>query len=189
MSTANSDKTKKIAIIFGSPNNQGNTAKLLDLFLSFCPNDTQAKLLCAYDLTINPCFGCDYCKTNGVCCQKKDSFAEIEQAIRESDIFIIATPIYFLGFPAPLKQVFDRFQAYFYHPPFNEKKRRKAVLLTTSGSNDELGPKQMENSLRYLLDTINASLVDVVSVKNTDHSFMGNPAVCQKAANKLFSDE
>ena len=190
MSTVNSGKIKKSAIFFGSPNNRGNTAKLLDEFLRFCPENTQAKLLCAYDLKVEPCIGCDHCKKTGVCFRRKnDAFHEIEQAVYESDNFIIATPVYFLGVPAPLKQIFDRFQPYFYHRSFDGIKRRKAVLLTTSGSNDSVGPKQVELSAQYVLDTINVSLIETVSVKQTDRFFEVDLNVCRNAAKKLFSYE
>ncbi len=187
MNTANSGKVKKTAILFGSPNNQGNTAKLLDEFLRHCPENGQASLLCAYDLKILPCIGCDRCRMAGRCVHHgKDDFEKIGQMIEESDLFIIASPIYFLNLPAPLKQIFDRFQSYFYQRPFANRPVRKAVLLTTSGSGDSAGPEQTALTVKYALDAVNVSLVETVAVKNTDRHLEIDPELCKKAAQKLF---
>ncbi len=187
VNTVNNFKNKKAVIFFGSPNNHGNTAKLLDQFLHFCPENIEATLLCAYDLKINPCIGCDRCKQTGACFYgASDDFKQIEKAIRESDYIVIATPIYFLGFPAPLKQIFDRFQSYFYRKPLHEFPLKRAVLLTTSGSKDCTGPEQIETASKYILDTIHAELVKRISVKNTDRCFLVSSQICQEAAEILF---
>ena len=181
--------TKKCTILFGSPNNHGNTAKLLDEFLRFCPENVDGTLFCAYDLNVFPCIGCDVCKKTGNCFRKEsDDFHKISRSIAESDALVIAAPLYFLNYPAPLKTVFDRFQTFFYNRPFKERKSRKAVLLLTGGSGDELGPKYAKETARYVLDSINFSLVDTVVVKNTDRVLQIETSACQNAAKRLFEE-
>lgn len=186
MNTVNNVKVKKTAIFFGSPNNAGNTAKLLDAVLKHCPEGTEATLLCVFDLNVTPCNGCDCCKTNGQCVYTGDDFSLVDRTLRESERIIIATPTYFLGFPAPLKAVFDRFQAYFYNKPFQNAPVKKALLLTTGGSRDLVGPKHLAESSKRILDSIHAELVDVVSVTGTDKGFQIDENACKTAAEKLY---
>lgn len=186
MNTAN-NSNNHTAIFFGSPNNRGNTYRLLDAVLRHCPEDASADLICAYDLQIKPCYGCDSCKTLGRCVRNsRDDFSKIERILRRSNTIIIASPVYFQGFPAPLKQLFDRFQPYFYTKPFQNKPVRRALLLTTSGSGDSTGTTCLSESARRVLDTINATLVSTVSAQNTDHPWEPDLSRCSEAAELLF---
>lgn len=194
MSTAtrfrNSKMKHQLLILFGSPHNNGYTSRLLEAVLNYFPEDTQAELVCAYDLTIHPCTGCDGCKKQGRCARfPDDDFQKVADALERADWIIIASPIYFLGFPAPLKLIFDRFQPYYYHSlTAEQKKNRKALLLTTSGSNDESGIKIIQQMSKFILKSIDGTLVDTVSVKNTDTGFSVDESACHQAVNHMIFD-
>ena len=60
------------------------------------------------------------------------------------DIVVVATPVYGLSFPAPLKAVFDRTQQYYEayisrHIKHPFEKPKKGILLSVYGSNDKRG--------------------------------------------------
>lgn len=187
MTIANSS-SEKVAVFFGSPNTDGNTKRLLDCFLSFCPDSADVTLICCYDLNILPCAGCDLCRGSGNCVHaKEDDFEKICQVIASSDRFIIATPIYFLGFPGPMKTLFDRFQTFYHNHPYSGGKARRAVLLAAEGSADETGPRYLRTSLEWILKTINTELADTVILRSTDRGGTVNEEDCRRAALKLFA--
>ena len=166
MNTVNSNNNRT-AILFGSPNTEGYTYRLLDAVLQHCPAEAPADLICAYDLNIYPCYGCDGCKQTGYCVRSQsDDFAQVDRILHQSSRIILATPIYFLGFPAPLK----------------------ALLLTTSGSNDNVGVEQIAATSRRVLEPLHAELVSTLSVKNTDRTFTVDVTACKTAAGLLFQN-
>lgn len=103
---------KKAVILFASPHENGATKKLLDAFLSGLePEEWETTLFDVCKAPVKPCTACGYCqKTDGCAFHDLDDF---DAALRDSDLLVIASPVYNLTFPAQLKSVLDRFQRYF----------------------------------------------------------------------------
>lgn len=122
---------KNVVILFGSPNENGHTRKMVD-YLKKDLTGYNFFEFNAYNEMIKPCIGCDKCKVNGKCFL--DDFAKLEYFFKElnPEILVIASPIYNFGFPAPLKAIIDRFQPYYY-THFKEKNYKKAILLLSLG--------------------------------------------------------
>ena len=134
--TENFSNGLKVMALMGSPRKSGYTAKLLGTLLREFPKGTDIEIVNLYELSPVPCNACGYCKAvNG--CSKKD-LEEFFKKFETADVIIFATPIYFMGVPAPLKALIDRFQRY-YEARFRRnvkhpiEKRRKAALIVTSG--------------------------------------------------------
>ena len=105
----------EVLAINGSPHGgKGNTALILDPFLEGL-GDAGAcvELVCTRDLDINPCLGCFGCwiKTPGQCIQK-DDMAGLLPRLRQAEVWVFASPLYFDGPSAPLKNVMDRMTAF-----------------------------------------------------------------------------
>lgn len=99
---------KKVIILSGSPRKGGNSDLLCDEFMRGAieiGNEVTKINIC--DKNIAPCRGCYVCKDNGICIIK-DDMAELLQAIIESDVLILASPVYFYSINAQLKVVIDR---------------------------------------------------------------------------------
>ena len=183
-------KTQKNAVVlFGSPKDNGFTAQLLNKFLSEL-NEYKITIIDTYKENINPCTGCGICKLAESC--KYHDLDEFDYMLRTTDLLIVATPVYNLSFPAPLKSVFDRMQRYFSARFFQNKKppvekRKKAVLLLTSGSDDENGPQIIISQLKMIFTVLNASLDYTIIWKNTDKNTSINKLVptIDKIANLL----
>ena len=86
---------------------------------------------------------------------------------------MVASPVYGLGFPAPLKAVFDRCQQYFEAKcslgaanPI--PKPKSALFLAAFGSKDGRGVEMMREQLRYTFLLVNARLEKTVLAANTD---------------------
>ncbi|MCD6499673.1 MAG: flavodoxin family protein [Deltaproteobacteria bacterium] len=61
------------------------------------------------DLDVQPCVGCDDCRTTGRC-SIGDDMDGLYPLLRSSQVIIVASPIFFRGLPSSLKAVVDRCQ-------------------------------------------------------------------------------
>lgn len=163
---------KKLAlVIFGSPKKNGFTASLLNDFISEINDDYEIDVLNAYEKKISPCIDCGFCKSHDACIY--NDLDQFDLLLKSADLIIIATPIYNLSFPAPLKAVFDRMQRYF-EARFTRnikkpiEKHKDAVLIITSGSNSDEGFKIINKQLKLIFSIINASVIKEIFLKNTD---------------------
>ena len=87
-------------------------------------------------LNINPCRACYACwfKTSGKCVQKDDA-TKVMEKIRQADMLVIASPVYFYGLSAQLKAIIDRC-----HNPIRDtfKIKKTAILLVGAATLPEL---------------------------------------------------
>ena len=101
---------ERVLAILGSPRADGLSARMLDAFLTELPKGTAVTRISCYDRRPIPCDDCRYCYHREGCSKRDldDFYAELEEA----DLVVIATPVYHLSFPAPLKALIDRLQRY-----------------------------------------------------------------------------
>lgn len=172
-----------ILVLFGSPKKNGNTARATGaLMKGFRKTDT-VEIVHLYDLMPVPCNACGYCKASDGC-SKKD-LEVFWQKYENADAVVIATPIYNLSYPAPMKALFDRSQR-FYEAHFKRDvsesfvKPKKAVILVTAGDDSydgfEIIRKQTERSFSIMNTKVTGSLL----IKDTDMSVV-TPIDLQKA--------
>ncbi len=169
--TENFSNGLKVMALMGSPRKSGYTAKLLGTLLREFPKGTNIEIINLYELNPIPCNACGYCKAgNG--CSKKD-LEEFFKKFETADVIIFATPIYFMGVPAPMKALIDRFQRY-YEARFRRnvkhpiEKRRKAALIVTSGSDGEIGFEVVKHQLLQAFSVLNIELGGAMLARNTD---------------------
>lgn len=101
----------KFCVLMGSPRQEGNTAALLGPFLEECgAMGVETETIRLYDRAVNPCLGCMACQdvTDGPGCVQDDDFEEIFRAMADSDVIVLATPIYAFFCTAPMKALLDR---------------------------------------------------------------------------------
>jgi multimeric flavodoxin WrbA len=162
---------KLALVLFGSPRKNGYTARMLHTFEARIAPAYRIVRLNAYELRAEPCIGCGYCeKTEG--CRYRD-LDQLDSLLRSADLLVVATPVYNLSFPSPLKAIFDRMQRYFsarfsmgIRPPIS--KHKKAMLLLTCGADSDEGLKVISRQLQMTFTVINAELTQTVLWKNTD---------------------
>ena len=102
---------KKVLIISGSPNKNGNSALLCEEFKRGAEEaGNQVEKIFIREKKIGYCVACQFCKKNGVSgpCAIKDDMGEIIQKMKEADVIVMASPVYFYGIDAQLKTVIDR---------------------------------------------------------------------------------
>ena len=145
-----------ILILSGSPRKDGNTELLVDAFAKgAAERQHHVEIVSVRDYKVNPCLGCNACanerhesllsdgrvqpsvakgEANGICVQK-DDMAAIYEKMSQTDMLVIASPVYFYGISAQLKAVIDRF-----HNPIRDSFhiKKMALLLVGAASLPEL---------------------------------------------------
>lgn len=110
---------------------EGNTAMILNPFLdSMKESGCEVEVFYTRKLKIEPCIGDMSCwfKNPGICGQK-DDMQMLLPKIKEADVIVWASPVYYSGVTGPLKNLMDR------QLPINlqggRQKRQKIVLVST----------------------------------------------------------
>jgi len=122
-----------VLAINGSPHmDEGNTAKILNPFLEGLREaGANVELLYTGKLTIEPCSGDLSCWfVNPGTCAKDDDMQTILPKIKNADVIVWASPVYYAGITGPLKTLMDRqLPAHVMGQP--RLKAQKAVLVST----------------------------------------------------------
>ena len=87
----------KYTILMGSPNHDGNTAALLRPFLETNEElGVEQAVVWLYEKNIQPCTGCKNCQdvVGSLGCVHNDDFEALYHQILDSDLLVLATPIY-----------------------------------------------------------------------------------------------
>ncbi|MBZ4654301.1 MAG: NADPH-dependent reductase [Peptococcaceae bacterium] len=99
---------KKVLGLVASPRRMGNCEMLLKEIM-LAGEDWEKEIIYLHELEIKPCKACYRCLPSGALCPEKDDFNYLLDKIAQSDGIILATPCYFLGPNAILKNIMDRF--------------------------------------------------------------------------------
>lgn len=116
----------KIVVLVGSVRKNGNTDLLARAFVDGAKIKNDVEVISVADYKVNPCVGCNSCflRENHQCFQQ-DDMKTIYSKLKNADIVVAASPVYFYGISAQLKAVVDRL-----HTPLrNEFHIKKLALL------------------------------------------------------------
>lgn len=169
-------------IFFASPNRNGSTYKLLESFIKGL--DGNVDIINVYDYNVKPCIDCGFCSEVEGKCSIEDRMIEIYNKIDTSDNIVIASPMYFGMFPAPMKSIIDRTQMNWNRKYLFKKgsdKKKKGVLIVTAGAEWENMFVYMEKVCKYFFNTIDckltykiyASSVDKIKIED-NHTIINN---------------
>lgn len=125
----------KILVLNGSPRLQGNTKKMIDAFKKGAEAAAhQVDVADVCKKKIAGCLACEYCHTkgNGACVQK-DDMQEVYEQLKEAEMLVLASPIYYHNISGQLKCTLDRFYAAAY--PNKPEHLKKAAMILSSGDN------------------------------------------------------
>lgn len=160
-----------VLVLNGSPRPLGNTSKLINSFLTGLPREHKVKIYNLFDLMPTPCNACGYCKASDGC-SKKD-LDEFMGYYNESDVIIVATPVYNFSLPAPMKALFDRFQRFFEarfrrHIENVIEKPKRAVIIVTAGDDGKIGYEIIKKQIMAAFSVMNTKVVASILVSDTD---------------------
>ena len=105
--------SKKVLVLTSSPRKNSNTTKMAQAFAKGA--GTAGHEVFWFDAAqkrIAGCNACDACWSKGQACVQNDDFNELAELMEKCDVLLIATPLYWLGFPAQVKGAIDKLYAY-----------------------------------------------------------------------------
>ena len=120
----------KITVLNGSPRPSGNTAAMVESF----KNGAESKghivnVVNIGTMKINGCIACEYCHNNGNGkCIQQDEMQSLYPYINDSDMLVIASPVYYWSFSGQTQSVITRFYC------LGRPNPRKYAMLLSSGS-------------------------------------------------------
>lgn len=124
----------KILVLNGSPRANGNTAKMIASFRKGAERvGSKVTVIEVCKKRISGCIACEHChaKGNGQCVQK-DDMREIYDELKEADMLVLASPIYYHGISGQLKCAIDRFYSAAY--PVGPQNLKKVAMFLSSGA-------------------------------------------------------
>lgn len=185
----------KVFAIMSSHRKNKNTEYLLNYFLEGLDSKNEIVKKRLVDLNINICTACEYCRDHLGQCVFKDDMGQVIQDMLESDMIVIATPLYFNSITTRLKIMIDRTQVLYnawYNikdPIFKEKK--PVVILSVGGSRSY--SNQFEGitvETQHFLTNINGKLLDFIKYNDSDRvSLIENEEVREEVMKKASEIE
>lgn len=126
----------RILVLNGSPRPNGSTKGMVEAFREGAA--AAGHLVDVVDvcrLKIGGCLACEYCHTKGHGeCVQKDDMQEIYALLKEADMLVLASPIYYHNISGQLKCVIDRF--YSAACPIKPPRLKKTAMILSSGDPD-----------------------------------------------------
>ena len=148
--------TATVSVFRGSPRPHGNTNAITDVAVSaFREAGLEVREFNLYRMDVRPCLACRQCQQDwtAVTCAQQDDFAQLAAAVMDSDLLLLATPIYSWYCTPPMKAMLDR-MVYAFNMYYGEQRgpslwEGKAVsLITTCGYRPEKGADLLEEGIR-----------------------------------------
>ena len=123
----------RILVLNGSPRPNGNTKGMVEAFREGAVTaGHQVDVVDVCRLKIGGCLACEYCHAKGHgSCVQKDDMQEVYALLKEAEMLVIASPIYYHGISGQLKCVIDRFYAAAY--PTKPPHLKKVAMILSSG--------------------------------------------------------
>jgi len=134
----------KIVSLLGSPRPKGNSTALARHFCYAAETlGAEIQTFALNKLKYRGCQACMTCKTKLDKCVLKDDLAEVLDAVRNTDILLMATPIYYGEVSSQLKAFIDRTYSYLVPDfisssnPSRLESGKKLVFIQAQGEPDE----------------------------------------------------
>ncbi len=159
----------------GSPRTKGNTSVLLSAFLEEAERlGARTEYLDVAKKNISPCKECGTCEKKGFC-PIEDDMQQIYPLLRQADIIVMATPIFFYGPTAQMKAVIDRSQAlwarrYVYRLIDPGRKWRRGFLLALGATKGKNLFEGVNLTAKYFFDAVGASFEGSLTYKQIEAS-------------------
>jgi multimeric flavodoxin WrbA/protein-tyrosine-phosphatase len=146
----------------GSPRKKGNTSFLLTSFMQAAEKlGAQTRIIEVTRKNIIPCKEYVVCERKGYCPIDDDVKTEIYPLIRQAEVVVLASPIFFFNMTAQLKAVVDRCQLFWarkYKLKLADpaKKTKRGFLLAVGASKGKSLFEGLQLTAKYFFDAIDA---------------------------------
>lgn len=100
---------KKVLVLMGSYRKHGNCDRLSDEFICGAEEQgAETEKIYLKEKNIKDCIGCCACQKNGGTCVQKDDMPEIYEKMKNADVIVFASPVYFYTWTSLMKRMIDR---------------------------------------------------------------------------------
>jgi multimeric flavodoxin WrbA len=146
----------------GSPRKKGNTSFLLSTFMQAVEKlGAQTCIIEVARKNIIPCKEYVVCEKKGYCPIDDDIKAEIYPLIRQAEVVVLASPIFFYNMTAQLKAVVDRCQTFWarkYKLKLTDpaKKTKRGFFLSVGATRGKNLFEGLQLTAQYFFDAIDA---------------------------------
>ncbi len=160
--------------IQGSPRKNGNANYLLSSFLKECEAfGAKTETIRPQDLDIQPCKELIVCEKKGFCPIKDQMEVEGYQKVKQADVVVLASPVFFYGVTAQVKIFIDRCQM-FWGRKYKLKLRdpdqyyRQGFLLSVAASGGKRLFEGVDLTAKYFFDAISADYSGSLTYKKVE---------------------
>ena len=177
----------------GSPRKKGNTNFLLTTFMQAAENNgARTRTIDVCRKNIIPCKEYTVCEKKGFCPIDDDVKDEIYPTLRQADIVVIASPIFFYNMTAQLKAVIDRCQT-FWARKYKLKLKdpganmRRGFLLSVGATRGKNLFEGLQLTAQYFFDAIGAEYSGNLIYRGIEGptDMAGHPTVVEDVANAV----
>jgi NAD(P)H-dependent FMN reductase len=172
----------KILILNGSPRRKGVTSTLLNELAMGIDGEHDVETVRVHDLNMNTCIGCLKCRPDRTCVLPRDDAHSLAESVKNADLLVIGSPVYWGNMPGPLKVFFDRNVPLFEYCetdkparslPKPRLKGKAGILIVCVGSPFPISllPSQCGGALRSLKTILKAGGIRIISVLRVSDSF------------------
>lgn len=146
-----------ILAIHGSPRKGGNTEILLDSLIEGALSaGAKVEKVPLYQLKFSPCIECGECDHLGECVLR-DDMDRLYESYLNTDVLVVATPIFFYSHTSYVQAFFERFQAFWARKyrlgqqhPLN--KTPKGILLALGATKGKKLFEGLVRSFKFVMD-------------------------------------
>ncbi len=160
--------------IQGSPRKNGNSNFLLSSFLKECEAlGADTEVITAQDLDIRPCKELIVCEKKGFCPIKDEMENQGYRKLRQADVVVLASPVFFYNVTAQAKIFIDRCQMFWgrkYKLRLKDPDRftRKGFLLSVAASGGKRLFEGVELTAKYFFDAVSADFSGSLTYKKVE---------------------
>lgn len=125
----------------------------------------------AYEQNVHACDDCKVCHYK-LGCKFTDDHTTIIDALKNTDTFILTTPIYFGAMSDQLLKIINRFQQLFerkYTHKVHEFTLKNLIVVSTCASTDDAMFDGLKLTTNILKELFNVTHVHTLLLSNTDH--------------------
>jgi arsenate reductase len=146
----------------GSPRKKGNTNFLLTTFLQAAEQRGAAtRIISVAESNILPCKEYVVCEKKGTCPIDDDMAGEIYGLLRQAEVVVLASPIFFYNMTSQLKALVDRCQVFWarkYRLKLSDplKATRRGYLLSVAATRGKTLFDGLQLTTKYFFDAIDA---------------------------------
>lgn len=182
----------------GSPRKKGNTHFLLSAFMNEAEKmGAQTHIVEADKKNIVPCKEYTTCEKKGFCPIKDDMRDEIYPLLRQAEVVVLASPVFFYNVTAQLKAVIDRSQTlwarkYKLNLTDPARKMRRGFLLAVGATKGKQLFDGLHLTAKYFFDAVGAKDEGSLTYRGIEHpgDMEQHPGVIEdvrEAANRVLA--